>query len=147
MSINRINQKIAPILSKYNAKLSERVILKKTADFYDFMHTYMDSSYTLKSLTNGIDEEKDITMFVLKNNYGLYHSQKYKKMRDVFAKFFQEKGFTKLAKDIVRFDNDGKEHLKAIDLVHIEKITKQISKIIGDTKIKEKISRILAKFL
>ncbi len=147
MSISRISQKITPIIKKYNANLGERVILKKTADFYDFAHTYMDSSYTLKSLRKDIDKEKDITMFVLKNNYGLYHVQKYKNMRDVLAKFFEEKGFLKLAKDIVRFDNDGKEHLKAVDLTHIERITKQISEIINNSKIKEKISRILAKFL
>lgn len=147
MNIAHINRAIEPIIKKYQPKLSERVVLKKTADLYDFLHNYLDASISIKGLANGIEEEKDITMFVLKNNYGLYHTPKHKTLREKLAKLFTDNGFTKLAKDILKFDNDGKPHLRANDLNHIQKITTQLKEVIKNPKLKEKITRLLARYM
>lgn len=147
MHINNIKPTIPSIIKEFNLKVSERVILKKTAGFYDFVSTNFEPSYTLDYLRKEIKKEKSIALHVLKKDYGIYHMSEYKKMRETLAKFFADKGFLKLAKDILRFDCDDKPHLRASDLNHIQKIVSQLSQVMSDSDIKEKISRILAKFL
>lgn len=145
--IPNIVYNITPILEKNNLTLSERVLLKKTAGFYDFYSRYMEPSYTPKWLEKSIEDANGITMFLLKNNYGLYHDKKYKPLRESLKNLFEQNGLKKLANAIIKFDYDGKEHLKAADLSHIERITKNFSSVLKDEKLKEKISRILAKYL
>ena len=145
--IKNIGYNIEPIMQRYNPKLSERVLLKKTAGFYEFYSRFMEPSCTPQWLAQSIDESKGITMFILKTYYGLYHAEKYKTCRACLSKLLENNGFSKLADGILRFDNDGKPHLRACDLPHIERLVKGFSKLMKYGYLKEKITRILARYL
>ena len=122
-------------------------MIKKTANFHQFLAKFMDSSYTESNLEKQVDEYRGITRYVLRDNVGIYHAEKYKDLRNSCARFFHQNGFKKLAQDIVRFDNDGKQHLKACDFTHIQKFLERVEVVLSNHKLKEKFTRILAKYL
>ena len=137
-----------PIIKKYNPTLSERVILKKTAKFHSVLyHSGFDYSYTPENLLADINKEKDITKYALKSNKAIYIIPQYRTLRSKLANLFEKHNLPKLAKAILKYQEETIKFSNAKINNEVEKIKKLILEQLKNKELKDRITRLLARYL
>lgn len=142
-----INDYINPIIKKYNPPLSERVVLKKTAKFYDFLYNCMDTSYTPDFLQREVERCNGITKLILKDSYGIYHSPQYRELREHLTKLFANAKLHKLAERMQHFKDKTTLYMNIKEIKHVDTTVKLMLETLKDEKLARRITRLLAKYL